>query len=341
MNPTRLMLIALSILVGILTFAILGNTNVYAQQSSTTASSIYIVGTNVECPKGYHENGRTTLGLFCDKDTSTAKTSLMTPTTTKTIAGGSAATKQLQQHPAIVRMNNNNLVSTSNAGWANLSPISNLSNDKSSPSLSPIAPQVNTIKQQGQPQLLTSNNTAIQNYTFSLTSQTADPGKLIYIGYHGNTTDTNSSTAKRSTATTITSKPEGDKSTATDTASSGHGSSTHTSITSKLEGDHSTRDISSKDNEKGIAHDSSTRKGISTTSSSKLHTIHSTNSDNGSKDKEGSSSHTKSSDQKNDNSKTPSSQSNSHIHKDSNVSNKAKKSNSSSKRNNNGHNHGN
>jgi hypothetical protein len=333
MNPTRLMLIVLSILVGVLTFAILGNTNVYAQQSSTTSSSIYLIGTNVECPKGYHENGRTTLGFFCDKDTSTAKTSLMTPATTRTIAGGSAAatTEQLQQHPAIVRMNNNNnnnnnLVSAANVGWANLSPISNLSNGKSSPSLSPIAPRVNTIKQQGQPQLLTiSNNTAIQNYTSSLTSQTADPGKLIYLGYHG--------TAKRSTATTITSKPEGDHSTRDisskdnenpDTASSGHGSSTHTTITSKPEGDHSTRDISSKDNEKH-----------------ELHTIHSTNSDNGSKDKEGSSSHTKSSDQNNDNSKTSSSQSNSHIHKDNDVSNKAKKSNSSSKRNNNSHNHGN
>ena len=97
--------------------------------------------------------------------------------------------------------------STSAETRATTAPVSNPSSRILSSSPSPpstIAPQVNTINKLHQPQLQqqqivkTSNSTAGQNYTFASTSPVVTSGKLMYLGYHGDTTHS-SSTGKSST----------------------------------------------------------------------------------------------------------------------------------------------
>ena len=86
---------------------------------------------------------------------------------------------------------------------ATAAPVSNIRNKSLlSSSQSTITPQVNAInkqqqQQQQQQRLLTiSNGTAGQNYTFASTSPVVGSGKLMYLGFHG---DSGGSTEKTST----------------------------------------------------------------------------------------------------------------------------------------------
>jgi hypothetical protein len=221
----------------------------------SSSISIYLIGANAECPKGYHVNDRTTLGVFCDKNTPTPQTTSITTAS----------------------INNNNSVSASNGAGGTVAPVNNLGN-KSLSSPSTIAPRVNAINQQ-QPQLLTiSNGTNGQNNTFASVSLVAAPGKLLYLGYHSDSSDNSGSTGKTNT------KPNSGHDTNRDssskhTSSTGKSTSSTKSDSSSSNSHDSNRDSSSKhtDNSKtesskhhsnSVAHHSSAGKNKSTAKSS-------------------------------------------------------------------------
>jgi trimeric autotransporter adhesin len=195
--------------------------------------------------------------------------------TTPTKPTAAAAPKQ--QQIATTNNNTKTVSGTTGAKVATISPVGNPSNRSLSAASSPlpsssIAPQLNAINQQQQPQLLTtiSNGTTGQNYTFSSNSPLLGSGKLIYLGYNGGSTGTSTDSSSSGKSTTDT-KPGQDKGRSDNNKSSGHkndGSSSHTSSSDKKSAGHKND---------GSKSSSSSSK---TTSKSNDHTHHDNNESN-------------------------------------------------------------
>ena len=146
-----------------------GNTGVSKETTATNLPVVLRPLSGGGCPSGYHLVSEAT----CIKD--------IKPTTTiPTRAPTTAAT---------------------------VAPVSNLSNRSSSSSSSSssspltIVPQVNTINNQQQQLPITSNSSAVQNYTFASTSSLPGPGKLVFLGFHANSTGSTDSALTGKTST--------------------------------------------------------------------------------------------------------------------------------------------
>ena len=175
--------------------------------------------------------------------------------------------------------------STGYITWATIASLSNSDNtssssllSSSSPSTSTIAPQATALRQQPQQPLIQvinttgTNNTAGQNYTFATISPTLASGKLVYLGYHGDSGGSSSSSRSSGQSTAHSTNSNDKSSSSSDSKPSSH----HIN----------TRSIS----------DSAIEKKKTDSSSSKSHsTSTTTNVDSGSDAKSSSNSNTKSS----------------------------------------------
>jgi hypothetical protein len=134
--------------------------NTAGGKGTTTAANIPLVLRPLSggaCPSGYH----LVSGVTCIKDVTSTRTRKTTTVPPPTAA-----------------------------------PVRNVSN-KSLSSPPTIAPQVSAINKQQQQQLLTvSNGTAGQNYTFASSSPVVASDKLMYLGYHGSSSTSDSSSSK-------------------------------------------------------------------------------------------------------------------------------------------------
>jgi hypothetical protein len=126
--------------------------------------------------------------------------------------------------------------STGRITWATIASISKPDNTSSllsslPPSRpTPIAPQVTAISQQQQPliagiKMTQVNSTSAQNYTFAAISPVPASGKLMYLGYHGDTGGDSSSSMGHSTSD---SSGSDHKSSSSDSRSSDSKSSSNT-----------------------------------------------------------------------------------------------------------------
>jgi hypothetical protein len=122
--------------------------------------------------------------------------------------------------------------STQYVTWTTIDSLSDLSNTSSSSSPT-IAPQVSAISEkQQQPAMAGVNSTSGQNYTFATISPTFDSGKLMYLGYHGDSgsssSDSKPSTSHHSTgrSSTDSSSTEGKKKTDSSSTKSDNTSTT-------------------------------------------------------------------------------------------------------------------
>jgi hypothetical protein len=234
MNNTRLIYAVFSVIVGVLLFGIWSNTQVYAQQPSTTPPaaatnspstttispelkakmcdpsnpSLKVVNTTESHICGIPKTVKnTTTTAATPPPTAVSSPSTQTTKSTPAAASVGAVLKHQQQQITTASNNNNTITPAASqlpkhteAGketTAIVAPVRNISNRSLSSSSSTIAPQVNAITKQQQQLLLTvSNVTAGQNHTFAATSPAVTPGKLMYLGYQGSTTASDSSSSK-------------------------------------------------------------------------------------------------------------------------------------------------
>ena len=213
MNHISLTLAFFSILVSILLSAIWSHANVYAQQISSSSSGPSTLSSELKAKMCDPSNPslkvvNTTESNVCGIPKtvkpslpSTPPTSAVSSSISSTIKPTSitsmAAPPPKQQQITNTNNNSNNL-----AKGSTITPI-NGSNSRPLSATPTIAPQTSQREQlqQPQPQLLltTSNNTAMLNHTFTSTFPAVTPGKIVYLGYHGDISD-NSLTMKKSTA---------------------------------------------------------------------------------------------------------------------------------------------
>ena len=213
MNHISLTLAFFSILVSILLSAIWSHANVYAQQISSSSSGPSTLSSELKAKMCDPNNPslkvvNTTESNVCGIPKtvkpslpSTPPTSAVSSSISSTIKPTSitsmAAPPPKQQQITNTNNNSNNL-----AKGSTITPI-NGSNSRPLSATPTIAPQTSQREQlqQPQPQLLltTSNNTAMLNHTFTSTFPAVTPGKIVYLGYHGDISD-NSLTMKKSTA---------------------------------------------------------------------------------------------------------------------------------------------
>jgi hypothetical protein len=164
--------------------------------------------------------------------TATTAAAATTAPATTTTASAAAAKQQLQQYHAATNSTSPASASNSAAVQQKVAPVSNISNKSLLSSTSTIAPQVkaapqeNTINQQQeqqQPQQLVkvSNGTAGQNSMLAPPPALVASDKLMYLGYHGNKSDTDL-TGKNTMSTKSARNYDG--SSATDNGSADNGS---------------------------------------------------------------------------------------------------------------------
>jgi hypothetical protein len=284
---TRLIIIAFSLLAGILVVAIWSNVQVYAQQqlshspaagSGSVSKSISLELKSKICDPSNPglKVVNTTEARICGIP-KTVKPPLASAATPQipAVSSSSPAQQTVISKPTAANITapKQQQIVTTNAvspsiryvTWATIASLSNPSNT-SSPS-SAIAPQIKAVNQQLQPLPLIpitainstagTNGTAGQNYTFAATSPVASSDKLLYLGYHDNTKSSHGNSGSKHDDSTD-SKPHTLSSTRTVTHSSSEDKLPHI------------KKIIATDNE-------STAK--KTTSSTKVHRIDSTNDD--------------------------------------------------------------
>jgi hypothetical protein len=313
MNNPYLVFAVFSVLVSVLLFGIWSNIHVYAQQQSSSsqpASSSFSTRTiSPELKAKVCDPGNPSLKVVNTTESricgipKTVKPPSLAAATQPTTSAVSSSKQQLtttaprsvanisaskQQQQITTTNDNNALVRSTSAATKGLTiaPASNLSN-KSLSSQSIIAPQINAIDKLGQgqqqPQLLPiSNSTELQNYTFASISPFTDPGKLMYLGFHGGLIGKSSSTSSNS-----------------DSTNNNHNS--NRDISSKHTDNSKTE--SSKHRSDSNTHDSSSEKKKKTTHNSKSS---SSNSDDSKSHKDKTSHGSKSSSGKNDGKKSSS-----------------------------------
>jgi len=207
--------------------------------------------------------------------------------TSATIGAASVDASKLQRMTLTATTASHNPISHSTGyiTWATIASLSNSDNtsssllSSSSPSTSTIAPQATALRQQPQQPLIQVinttgiNNTAGQNYTFATISPTLTSGKLMYLGYHGDSGGSSSSSRSSGQSTAHSTSSNGKSSSSSDSKPSSHHS-----------------------NMGGISDSAIEKKKTDSSSSSKSHsTSTTTNVDSGSDAKSSSNSNTKSS----------------------------------------------
>jgi hypothetical protein len=293
MNNTRLIYAVFSVIVGVLLLGIWSNIQVYAQQPLSTANSPSTTTISPELKAKMCDPGNpslkvvnTTEAHICgiQKTVKNMTTTAATPPTSAVSSSESkssplAASLTAPKQQKMIASNNNNIITPAasqlpkqtGAGkettTATVAPVRNVSNKSLSSSPSTIAPQVNAItKQQQQQQLLTvSNVTAGQNHTFAATSPVVTPGQLIYLGYQGSSTASDSSLKDKHNSDTTPSHSD-------------------TSSSASLKDKHSSHIKSSSHNDDGSKSSSNIENDISSVimkSFNFKHSRHSDSSDNG------------------------------------------------------------
>jgi hypothetical protein len=235
------------VLSGVLIFGIWTNINAYAQQPSSSptslspASHIVTISSAVKAkmcapgspslkvvnttearicgiPKTVKSNTTTAAAIPSTSTTAVSSPSTSPPTTTKLPATNVAAPKQQKTTttPATSQLPKQ----TTGASKETTTAVRNVSDKPSLPSSpSTIAPQVNTVnkkhQQQEQLQPTTSNVTTGRNYTFATTSPAVTPSTLTYLGYQGSATSggsTSSSSKDKHSSDTKSSSSHNDDS---------------------------------------------------------------------------------------------------------------------------------
>src|SRR5919202_1920623 len=177
-----------------------------------------------------------------------------TATNAATGAARVAASPKVQQVAITTTTYNTVSPSTGYVTWATIASLSNINNRPSllsslRPSTSTIAPQATALRQQPpQPSIQAINTTGIndtagQNYTSATISPTLASGKLMYLGYHG---DSESSSRSSGQSTTHSSSSIDKISSSSDSKPSSHHSNTRStsdsgSIEKKKTGDSGTK----------------------------------------------------------------------------------------------------
>jgi hypothetical protein len=269
MNHTSLIFSVFSLLVGTLVLAIWSNSYVYAQRlpSSPTVSNslskpisqeiktkmcdpsnpgLKVVNTTEARICGIPKTVKPPSLQAATPSTSAVSSSSSPPpqqTVTKPtpVASGAAAPPKQQQQIATTNYNNKTVSSsTSGATGITMAPVSNSSNRSLSLSLpSAIAPQVKAVNQQQQQPVIAINSTAGQNYTFAATSPVVASDKLMYIGYQGSSSTSDSSSSSKDKSSSDTKPSHSDSSSSSKDKSSSH-------IKSSIHNDDSSKSLSSK-----------------------------------------------------------------------------------------------
>src|SRR5919202_1158932 len=159
------------------------------------------------------------------------------PATSATTGAASVDVPKLRQVAITTTTTTHNPVSPSTGyvTWATIASLSNINNrpsllsSSSSPSTSTIAPQATALRQQPPQPLIQAinttgiNDTAGQNYTFATISPTLASGKLMYLGYHG---DSGGSSRSSGQSTSHSSSSNDKSSSSSDSKPSSHHSNT-------------------------------------------------------------------------------------------------------------------
>jgi hypothetical protein len=222
-NHTSITLTFFSILVSILLFAIWSHANVYAQQISSSSGGTSTISSELKTKMCDPSNPslkvvNTTESNVCGIP-KTVKPSLPSAPLTPAVSSSTSSTikptsitSMATAPPKQQQITNTNNNSNNAVKGSTITPTSS-SNSRPLSVAPTIAPQTSQQVQiqQPQPQLLltTSNNTAMLNHTFTSTFPAVTPGKLVYLGYHGDTSD-NSLTVKKSIAKSDHSRSDSD-----------------------------------------------------------------------------------------------------------------------------------
>jgi hypothetical protein len=297
MNNTRLIYAIFSVIVGVLLLGIWSNIQVYAQQPPVTATnspsittislelkakmcdpsnpSLKVVNTTEARLCGIPKTVKPPIASAATPPTSAVTSPPPQPTTTTkstTVATNTATPPKQQQ----VKTSNNNTNaisrSTNSVAGTTIAPVSHPTTNAPST----IAPQVNGINNQQQ-LLIASNSSAVQNYTFASTSPLPGSGKLMFLGFHADSTSSTDSALTGKTST-------GDKSHGSD---SNHGTSSDNKKSSSSDNKKSSssdnKKSSSSDNKKSSSSDnkkssSSDNKKSSSDNNSSSHSSHNSKS---------------------------------------------------------------
>jgi hypothetical protein len=159
--------------------------------------------------------------------TTTAASSSSSPQ--KSVAAGVATPNQQQT----VNTKNNKVVSGSNNfPIPRTTTLLSESSNKSLSEPSKIAPQANTINNQLQHAVATSNTTVGQNYTFATTTPAVATGELMYLGYHGTPAKSDSTSKEKDSSHTKSTSHDSSSSSSSDSTSKEKDSS-HTKDTKR------------------------------------------------------------------------------------------------------------